>query len=64
LVSRCREVAPLAEVHRVNLPPVVGAALLGLDAIGASQAAELRLRAHYSTESALSGSDQEPPASS
>jgi N-acetylglucosamine kinase-like BadF-type ATPase len=42
--ERCREVAPLSQVRVVDLPPVVGAALLGLDAIGASPAAELRLR--------------------
>ncbi|AHH93840.1 N-acetylglucosamine kinase [Kutzneria viridogrisea] len=50
ITAGCHEVAPLAEVHVVDLPPVVGAALLGLDAIGAGQAAELRLRTHYVAE--------------
>ena len=50
ITRRCHEAAPLADVHLVALPPVAGAALLGLDAIGASQAAEMRLRTHYVTE--------------
>ncbi|RAS60175.1 N-acetylglucosamine kinase-like BadF-type ATPase [Lentzea atacamensis] len=41
------DVAPLAQVRVVDLPPVVGAALLGLDTIGASPGAELRLRSAY-----------------
>ncbi|MEU7475252.1 BadF/BadG/BcrA/BcrD ATPase family protein [Lentzea sp. NPDC042327] len=45
--SRVLEVAPLAQVRVVDLPPVVGAALLGLDTIGASPGAELRLRSAY-----------------
>ncbi|MFI6101920.1 N-acetylglucosamine kinase [Lentzea sp. NPDC051213] len=44
---RVLEVAPLAQVRVVDLPPVVGAALLGLDTIGASPGAELRLRSAY-----------------
>lgn len=40
-------VAPRAQVRVVDLPPVVGAALLGLDTIGASPGAELRLRSAY-----------------
>ncbi|MCS7478827.1 N-acetylglucosamine kinase [Umezawaea endophytica] len=39
--------APMARIRVVDLPPVVGAALLGLDAIGTSPAAELRLRSAY-----------------
>ncbi|MFD5828043.1 N-acetylglucosamine kinase [Lentzea sp. NPDC060358] len=45
--------APLAQVRVVDVPPVVGAALLGLDHIGASPTAELRLRSAYA--------DQSPP---
>jgi len=41
------EAAPLAQVRVVDVPPVVGAALLGLDHIGASPGAELRLRSAY-----------------
>ncbi|GAA3994097.1 N-acetylglucosamine kinase [Allokutzneria multivorans] len=41
---RCREVAPLAELRLVDLPPVVGAALWGLDALGAGPQAEAALR--------------------
>jgi N-acetylglucosamine kinase-like BadF-type ATPase len=44
---RVLEAAPLAQVRVVDVPPVVGAALLGLDAIGASPGAELRLRSAY-----------------
>ncbi|SEQ27949.1 BadF-type ATPase [Lentzea xinjiangensis] len=40
-------IAPAARVRVVDLPPVVGAALLGLDTIGAAPAAELRLRSAY-----------------
>ncbi|HEY7431651.1 MAG TPA: BadF/BadG/BcrA/BcrD ATPase family protein [Streptosporangiaceae bacterium] len=39
--------APAAAIHIVDVPPVVGAALLGLDHIGAEPAAEQRLRAAY-----------------
>jgi N-acetylglucosamine kinase-like BadF-type ATPase len=38
---------PLAEVRIVDVPPVAGAALLGLDHVGAGSAAEGRLRAAY-----------------
>jgi N-acetylglucosamine kinase-like BadF-type ATPase len=37
-------VAPSASVTVLTAPPVVGAALLGLDAIGASRAAKARVR--------------------
>jgi N-acetylglucosamine kinase-like BadF-type ATPase len=40
-----REKAPLASTTVVRTPPVVGAALLGLDRIGAPQSARERLRA-------------------
>jgi N-acetylglucosamine kinase-like BadF-type ATPase len=36
--------APLARIHRLTEPPVVGAALLGLDALGYRRAAETTLR--------------------
>jgi N-acetylglucosamine kinase-like BadF-type ATPase len=50
ITRRCHAVAPLADVHLVALPPVAGAALLGLDAIGAGAEVESRLRAHYAPE--------------
>jgi N-acetylglucosamine kinase-like BadF-type ATPase len=46
--ERVLKMAPLAQVRLVDVPPVVGAALLGLDTIGASPSAELRLRSAYS----------------
>ncbi|WP_112262681.1 N-acetylglucosamine kinase [Lentzea terrae] len=45
--ERVLKQAPLAQVRVVDVPPVVGAALLGLDTIGASPGAELRLRSAY-----------------
>jgi N-acetylglucosamine kinase-like BadF-type ATPase len=45
IARRCVAVAPRAEVRVVDLAPVVGAALMGLDAIGADPAAKARLRA-------------------
>jgi N-acetylglucosamine kinase-like BadF-type ATPase len=39
-----REVAPRATVHRLAAPPVVGAALIGLDEMGASRAAAAAAR--------------------
>ncbi|CAM4176678.1 N-acetylglucosamine kinase [Kibdelosporangium persicum] len=42
--QRCVAVAPRAQVRVVDIAPVVGAALLGLDAIGASAHAKARLR--------------------
>jgi N-acetylglucosamine kinase-like BadF-type ATPase len=45
VARRCRRVAPKAEVCLAEHPPVVGAALLGMDALGADAAAEARLRA-------------------
>jgi N-acetylglucosamine kinase-like BadF-type ATPase len=38
-------VAPRAELRRLSAPPVLGAALLGLDAVGADENAKDRLRA-------------------
>jgi N-acetylglucosamine kinase-like BadF-type ATPase len=39
------ELAPLARLRQLDAPPVLGAALLGLDAIGAGEEAKDRLRA-------------------
>ncbi|MEV4178542.1 BadF/BadG/BcrA/BcrD ATPase family protein [Nonomuraea sp. NPDC049709] len=39
--------APRAKVVVAELPPVMGAALLGLERLGASEAAKARLRGHY-----------------
>ncbi|MBU3871484.1 ATPase [Streptomyces sp. 4503] len=51
LDDRVRELlaerAPKAEPRVVTAPPVLGAALLGLDRTGAPEAAYARLRAHY-----------------
>lgn len=44
---RCREAIPKVDVRLIDLPPIVGAALLGLDAVGAPPSAETRLRASY-----------------
>lgn len=54
--ERVLEQAPLAQVRVVDVPPVVGAALLGLDTIGAAPGAELRLRSAYN--------DHVPPTAS
>jgi N-acetylglucosamine kinase-like BadF-type ATPase len=49
LMSRIRSgiaaIAPRAEIRRLEAPPVLGAALLGLDHVKAGRAAETRLRA-------------------
>jgi N-acetylglucosamine kinase-like BadF-type ATPase len=45
--ARLSERAPHAVTHVVTTPPVVGAALLGLDHVGASRAAQTRLRSEY-----------------
>ena len=44
IVDELSEIAPKALARVVSTPPVVGAALLGLDRIGASGAAQARLR--------------------
>jgi len=41
--------APLATVRIVDVPPIAGAVLLGLDRVGAAPGAERRLRAAYAT---------------
>lgn len=47
IAERLAERAPRAEVSVVAVPPIAGAALLGLDRAGAGPAAERRLRAAY-----------------
>ncbi|OKI37295.1 ATPase [Saccharothrix sp. CB00851] len=47
VAARLGAVAPAARVRVVDVPPVVGAALLGLDAVGARPGAESKLRAAY-----------------
>ncbi|MGO1051170.1 N-acetylglucosamine kinase [Crossiella sp. CA198] len=47
VARRCKAVAPLATVSVVEVIPVVGAALAGLDALGADRAAEIRLRESF-----------------
>jgi N-acetylglucosamine kinase-like BadF-type ATPase len=47
LYARLREMAPLAEPRIVTAPPVLGAALLGLDRLGAGADAQQRLRTAY-----------------
>jgi N-acetylglucosamine kinase-like BadF-type ATPase len=53
--------APLATMHIVNVPPIVGAALLGLDHIGAGPAAEQRLRAVYDGRARAQGRPHAAP---
>jgi N-acetylglucosamine kinase-like BadF-type ATPase len=48
--SRLAPLAPAARVTRLTAPPVVGAALLGLDRLGASPGAAERLRATLTHE--------------
>jgi N-acetylglucosamine kinase-like BadF-type ATPase len=47
ITERLAVQAPRAQVSVVAVPPIAGAALLGLDRVGASPAAERRLRAAY-----------------
>ena len=47
IAERLAEQVPRAEVSVVAVPPIAGAALLGLDRAGAGPAAERRLRAAY-----------------
>jgi N-acetylglucosamine kinase-like BadF-type ATPase len=47
ITERLAAQAPRAEVSVVAVPPIAGAALLGLDRAGANPAAERRLRAAY-----------------
>jgi N-acetylglucosamine kinase-like BadF-type ATPase len=47
ITRQLAEAVPRAQVRVIEVPPVVGAALLGLDHVGAPPAAESRLRAAY-----------------
>ena len=47
ITGQLTEAAPRAQVRVIDVPPVVGAALLGLDQVDAPPAAEARLRAAY-----------------
>jgi hypothetical protein len=47
ITRQLAEAAPHAQVRVIEVPPVVGAALLGLDHVSAPPAAEARLRAAY-----------------
>jgi N-acetylglucosamine kinase-like BadF-type ATPase len=47
ITRQLSEAAPHAKVRVIDVPPVVGAALLGLDHVDAPPAAESRLRAAY-----------------
>jgi N-acetylglucosamine kinase-like BadF-type ATPase len=47
ITRQLAEAAPRAQVRVIDVPPVVGAALLGLDQVHAPPAAESRLRAAY-----------------
>jgi N-acetylglucosamine kinase-like BadF-type ATPase len=47
ITRRLGQAAPRAQVRVIEVPPVVGAALLGLDHVGAPPDAESRLRAAY-----------------
>lgn len=49
VIARLAQAAPLAEPRLVVAPPVLGAALLGLDYLDAGAAAEQRLRSVYPT---------------
>jgi N-acetylglucosamine kinase-like BadF-type ATPase len=50
--------APHATVRVVDVPPIAGAALLGLDQTGLAATAEPRLRAAYQTSGAMVSSEQ------
>jgi N-acetylglucosamine kinase-like BadF-type ATPase len=45
-----RRTAPAAHVHMLTAPPVVGAALMGLDVLGAAEAAHARVRRSLTDE--------------
>ncbi|MFD8703982.1 N-acetylglucosamine kinase [Kitasatospora sp. NPDC059648] len=50
LTARLAQAAPLAEPRVVVAPPVLGAALLGLDHLGAGGAAQARVREEYEAQ--------------
>ena len=47
ITRQLTQAAPRAQIRVIDVPPVVGAALLGLDQVSAPPAAEARLRAAY-----------------
>ncbi len=53
ITKRFADEAPLATPCIVDIPPVAGAALLGLDYIGAAPSAQTRLRGAYLREPVL-----------
>jgi N-acetylglucosamine kinase-like BadF-type ATPase len=61
LLNRIRKgilaLAPRAEIRRLDAPPVLGAALIGLDLAGAGQLAKIRLRAKLTDRRLRSGRD-------
>jgi N-acetylglucosamine kinase-like BadF-type ATPase len=50
IAARLAEDAPRARIHLVTQPPIVGAAILGLEHLGAGHAAVERLRAEFAAE--------------
>jgi len=53
IARQLAEAAPHAQVRVIEVPPVVGAAMLGLDHVNAPPDAESRLRAAYGLPRAL-----------
>ncbi|GAA2389587.1 BadF/BadG/BcrA/BcrD ATPase family protein [Streptomyces glaucosporus] len=60
LLELFAERAPLAVVDTVTAPPVLGAALMALDRLGAGPAACARLRAHYAAPPGGPGGADDP----
>ena len=54
--------APKAEVTIVDIPPIAGAVLLGLDEVGLAPSAEEKVRAAYAQALLLSASPRVPGA--
>ena len=57
VAERVREIAPSAAVKSTESPPIVGAALLGLDEVGADPSARERLRRELGARSARIGEE-------
>jgi N-acetylglucosamine kinase-like BadF-type ATPase len=55
IADRVHAEAPAAQVSVVDVPPIAGAALLGLDHLGLDKAAQDRLRAAYVNVDASTG---------
>jgi N-acetylglucosamine kinase-like BadF-type ATPase len=47
IIARLLAVAPAADIRVIDVPPIAGAAMLGLDHVGAGRAASARLRASF-----------------